>query len=62
MEIGTMISMGMQSQPKPIHHLQEVDYAVDMFEFLPKLLRHADYREGQQNSQLYHSLVLRLAV
>jgi len=56
-----MISMGMPSQPKPICHWQVVDCAADMFEFLPRLLHHVDYWEGQQNSQLYHSLVSRQA-
>lgn len=57
-----MILRGMPSQPRPTHHQQVVDYAADMFEFLPKLLHHVDYREGQQNNQLYHNLVLRRAM
>lgn len=54
-----MFSRGMLSQPRPTHHQRVVDCAADMFEFLPKLLHHVDYQEGQQNSRLYHSLVLR---
>ena len=50
-----MTSRGMPSQPRPTHHHQVVDCAADIFEFLPKLLHHVDYQEGQQNSQLYHS-------
>lgn len=62
MEIGTMILRGMPSQPRPTHHQQVDDCAVDMFEFLPKLSHHVDCQEGQQSSRLYHSLASRRAM
>ena len=48
--------------PRPTHRQRVVDYAAEMFGFLPKLLHHVDYQEGQQNNQLYHSSALRRAM